>query len=126
MFTDLEAFASGFQRSKDFAQQIAAATLKALQELDGEKISRLKPITSTISKNDWEKSDNVNFPYYCDIPAQDVTADDLAIVFIDMGSASKDNGFYTLSETAGGSVRIRAEQTPTENLPVTIWILKGV
>ncbi len=126
MLTDLNAFTSGLQSSKGFSQQIAAATLAALQDLDNEKMNCLESYNATIAVSDWEMSDNVNFPYYCDIPVQGVTASDLSIVLVDLGNTAQDSGFHTFSETAGGTVRIKAENAPTESISATIWILKGV
>lgn len=125
MITDLDALSSGLNASKFFSQQVAAAALKALQELDAEKMNRVEPLAVTISASSWIESDNVNFHYYCDIAAQEVTTNDFAIVMIDPGNTIQDSGFYSFCETSSGVVRVRAAEAPTTNLSATIWILKG-
>lgn len=127
MLTDLNAFSSGLNASKGFTQEVAAAALNALQEIDAEKMNVLKPVSATVSIADWQTSDNINYPIYCDIPVSGVTVNDLAIVLIvDADEESQsDIGFNTLSETVGEAVRIKCKQAPQQNISVIIWILKG-
>lgn len=127
MLTDFNAFQNGLEASKGFSQKVAAAALSALKELDAEKLNVLNPVLMTVSTGDWQTSDNINYPVYCDIPASGVTVNDFAIVVIvDAGEeAQGDIGFNTLSETLGEAVRIRCKQAPQQNISVIIWILKG-
>lgn len=127
MLTDLTAFQNGLEASRGFSQKVATAALNALQELDAEKLNTLKPISATVSTGDWQTSDNINYPVYCDIPAAGVTVNDLAIVIIVDASEETqgDIGFNTLSETVGEAVRIRCKQAPQQNLSVIMWIVKG-
>lgn len=126
MLTDFNAFQSGLEASKGFAQQVAAAALSALQELDAEKLNVLNPVLTTVSTESWQTSDNINYPVYCDIPASGVTVNDFAIVVIvDAGEEAQNIGFNALSETLGEAVRIRCKKAPQHNISVIIWILKG-
>lgn len=126
MLTDFNAFKNGLEASKGFSQQVAAAALSALQELDAEKLNVLNPVLTTVSTGDWQTSDNINYPVYCDIPASGVTVNDFAIVVIvDAGEEAQEIGFNALSETLGEAVRIRCKQAPKQNISVIIWILKG-
>lgn len=104
---------------------IAALTIGALQEIENKKADKEKYISIIIPASNWQ-SDNHDYPKYYDIVLEGITENDRADMMILPKSmkTAVDCGFFAVSETFAGKVRVRAMKQPIAEIAAEI-ILKG-
>lgn len=126
--TSLEHFQSGLQRSREFAGEVAETAAAAIEEIDNEKMQKSNSVSIMIPTTGWkDDSSNAEYPKYYDIPITDVTAADLALVFISPESQTVANNcvMNPLCNTIEGAVRINAQKTPSSVISAEIRIFGG-
>ncbi len=126
--TDLSHLKSGLQSAKEFVGEVATAAAAAIEEIDNEKMAKTGSLPITIPTTGWvsDSSDNT-YTYRYDIPAAGVTAADMPVMIIALGSmaAAQRAGFSPVCESLAGIVRIRSKTIPTSAILAELRILGG-
>lgn len=109
---------------------LAESTAASLEEIDGLLDGKQEIITkadASLTLATWHTDTKKRFPWYCDITAQGVTADDKADVAIKAASHNDASncGFCPIVETREGAVRVRAQLKPEAAIQVQVYITKG-
>ena len=106
---------------------VANATVEAVEEIVGElnqKADKPNYITITIPVERWQ-ADNFDYPNYYDIVVEGITENDRAdILFLpESMKTAAESGFFSMTETFTGKIRVRAITVPTQALSAEV-ILK--
>lgn len=137
-----EQLGSAALRSQGYAADVAAAAAAAIQELGDAKADKAAAFTATLVASEWIEEEttadvedgaeggdvSLAYPFYYDIAATSVTANDRADVAIEPASLYMAGacGFCPTTETLAGIIRVRAQQAPDGDIGVECWITKGV
>ena len=108
---------------------VANATVEAVEEIAGElnqKADKPNYITITIPVEGWI-SDNFDYPNYYDIAVEGITEQDRAdILFLpESMKTAAESGFFSMTETFDGKIRIRAMTVPAQALSAEVILKKG-
>lgn len=99
----------------------------AIKDMDALKQDKPRPVSVVIPANGWERDDTEEYPYYCDLLADGVTAADRAeVTFSPAGLRTAYLcGMCQTNETLEGKIRLRAAGEPEKDIPAEYWIEKG-
>jgi len=108
---------------------VANATVEAVEEIAGElnqKADKPNYITIVIPTEGW-LNDNFNYPNYYDIVVEGITEQDRAdILFLpESMKTAAECGFFSMTETFAGKIRVRAMTVPTQALSAEVILKKG-
>ena len=108
---------------------VANATVEAVEEIAGElnqKADKPNYITIVIPIEGW-LNDNFDYPNYYDIAVEGVTENDRAdILFLpESMKTAAESGFFSMTETLEGKIRVRAMTVPTQALSAEVILKKG-
>lgn len=88
---------------------------------------RLTGVPITIPAAGWAEDETADYPHYCDIPVDGVTAQDRAK--IDLAPAAQGTaaacGLCPSCETLEGKIRLRAAIVPVAAMAAECWIEQG-
>jgi len=103
--------------------ELTTATIAAIEEIENKKADKAKYISVTILTNGW-KSDSHNYPKYYDITLEGITENDRADMIIQPESmqTAVNCGFFYMTETLSGKIRVRAMTIPTQTIYAEIGI----
>ena len=108
---------------------VANATVEAVEEIAGElnqKADKPNYITITIPVEGWQ-ADSFDYPNYYDIVVEGITENDRAdILFLpESMKTAAESGFFSMTETLEGKIRVRAMTVPTQALSAEVILKKG-
>ena len=108
---------------------VANATVEAVEEIAGElnqKADKPNYITITIPVEGWQ-ADSFDYPNYYDIVVEGITENDRAdILFLpESMKIAAESGFFSMTETLEGKIRVRAMTVPTQALSAEVILKKG-
>ena len=108
---------------------VANATVEAVEEIAGElnqKADKPNYITITIPVEGWQ-ADGFDYPNYYDIAVEGITENDRAdILFLpESMKIAAESGFFSMTETLEGKIRVRAMTVPTQALSAEVILKKG-
>lgn len=105
---------------------VASLSIGAIEEIENKKANKPEYISVCITTENWKSDDNF-FPYYYDIPLQNVTEKDHADIILSIESIqiAENCGLCSIIKTISEAVRIRANSPPTEAITAEIILTKG-
>lgn len=124
----MEAVASAAKQFTDnTAGELAQAVAEAISELADIKADRGVSTAIIIPVDGWSMDTTEGYPYYFDVPAPGVTAEDRAEVTLAPGSldTAAKCGLCQTCETLAGKIRLRAVAVPTADMTAQYWIEQG-
>ena len=103
--------------------ELSTATIEAIEEIENKKADKARYINITIPASGWQ-SDNHAYPKYYDIALEGITENDRADMIIQPESMqiAVNCGFFYMTETFAGKIRVRAMTVPTAAMYAEIGI----
>ena len=126
--TQLDHLEECAQRSSDYTAEVAATAVSALRSMDAAKLDKPSNVSASLPASGWtlDANDTSGYPYYYDLAAAGVTANDIAHVNINYTSqkAALECGLCASNNTLAGIIRFYAARQPSSQISINYWILK--
>ena len=122
-----EHITEGLLAAKNFSAGLISELAQIVREIEQVKSDKPQAVAASIPTDGWKQDNTQAYPYYFDLPVQDITENDRAEITISIPSIAiaANCNLCPTNETLEGKIRIRSQNIPTSALDVEYWIEKG-
>ena len=110
------------ERSKNFADkqngELATAVTEVVIEIENLKADKPESVSAVISTSGWSSDNTAVYPYFYDISAEGITADDRVDVAIlpESFNVAVECKLCSASQTLAGKIRLRSMNIPKSQI----------
>ena len=105
---------------------LSSACSSAMTALDNAKADKVTLTALTIQASGWRQDNDTGWPWYIDVAASGITAEDVAAVQIsaDSRAVAEAAGLMSSVETRAGVLRLRARHAPAAAMSAYYYIIR--
>ena len=126
--TTLSQMRSVAEKVSSFIGSVIQTVVDALEEIENSKADKSESVSITIPTSGWKSDSTVSdYPYYYDLTASNVIANDCISIMISPSSqqTAMKCGMCPTNESFAGVIRIRSTNIPSSTILAQYWIEQG-